>query len=435
MNFNVFSIEYLDLVCAAEVIHDANDIDGFTVVICLGQQIAVAVTQHDGTYVHHHVTGLAGQGHGAIIVAAIVGGVDVDDLQVLHGHRGAHEQVSIGKGLRLGLLAVQRGHDLDVDGAAGKQGGINLGVSGLVTLAEFDGVAGIIGLELAVVDIGYLPGAAGLVVLHRAYHADTVAHLEDVQQLAGGVAVVHGHAVVLVGLSIVLLNVHGVIAVVGDDALKGDLHIVIQRDVGAQTLQIDLIGVAVVEIGVLLAGEDVELLQLSLLEGGRGSFAVAVVDRAAGDGQTVLDQLQIQAAVVGGVGVLVPYPHGIAIAGGIRIPLIVVRLDHDLLGAGQLLFGKTGGFFAPLFDLTGRLGGVNTQITCLQHAVTADAGGNKEVGGVTVNVILDGDLLLQGGGVQIQLGLGHVVLDLRLLLTAVAAAAHQAGQQHTAQHQ
>ena len=53
---------------------------------------------------------------------------------------------------------------------------------------------------------------------------------------------------------------------------------------GAQLLQSQFNGIAVVEIGVLLTGMDIQLLCLCLINGSSTSGAVAVIERAGSNG-------------------------------------------------------------------------------------------------------------------------------------------------------
>ena len=415
MHGDIFRGEYFDLIIAAEIVNDAVDIDGPVQQIGFREQLTVVLAQNDGSDIHGDALGAgAGQGHGAIGITAVVGGVDPVDDQVLHTDGGAHGQICIGEALGGGLLAAQLVHDLQLHLRRGEGSGIGELVGGAVALTDLDGVAGIHGLELTVLQTGNLPGSAGFVVSNRTHDASQVANLQVVQQLAGLEAIVHGNTVVHLGLLVKALHIDGVVVIAGDHAFESDLAVFVQGDVGAQTLQVHLVSITVEEIGIFVGVENIDLLCFCLLECLGGHFAVALAHIAAGDGQTVLDQLQVQAAVIIGFSGLIPDPNQMTAAGGVHIPLGIVGFHNDGGGILQSFLGEGGGLLAPGLDLAGGLGGVDAEITGLQDTVFADVSGNIKVGGITVDIAAHGDFSLERTGIAVQLGLAHIVHDLQL---------------------
>ena len=152
-----------------------------------------------------------------------------------------------------------------------------------------------------------------------------------------------------------------------------------------------------------------QLVCLGLLNGGHADLAVLVVSRAGSQGKTVLQQLDIQVAV--GIAALghVPDPNQIAAAGGVQVPVAVLGLNVNGGCGRELLLGKGGSLLTPLLDLAGGLGSVDGQVTGLQQTGLVHFGGNMEMGGVAVHEISDGDFLLGGLGIEIQLHLCGIV--------------------------
>ena len=305
-------------------------------------------------------------------------------------------------------------------------------------------VAGIIGIHDTVVQVRDLPCAAGFVILQAAYDTNFIANCQDLKALAVEVvAVVDGHAVVHVGFCVIAFHVNTIVVIGGNDTLKGNLHAVVSFGIGPQLLQGQLLSLAVVEVRVLLTGVDIQLLRFGLVNGLQADLAVAVVAGVAGDSQTLLQDLNVQVPVLFTVCGLIPDPAQITVTGGVSIPGCGIRLNNDRGCGGKLFLGKGGGLLAILLDLTGGLGGVYCQVTSLQHTAGHYGRRNIEVGGVTVNKLLNGNLLLGSTGGRIQLNGSGVVHYLcrwdrgggvgsGLLLALVAAGE---GGEHQAQKQ
>ena len=214
MNSNIVGGEYFDLIGTVVVIDDAADIDGLTHVGVCRDGVAVGVLQDGGTHIDHASVGsLTGQGHGALGGAVLIGGgVDVNDLQILHRQGGAHDQLSVGEFITA-FLALDG--DLALEGS-----GICQHIGRLVAFAELLQVVGIIGLHDTVAHVGDLPGAAALVELDRAHDADLVAHLQDLQ--AGGAeveAVVDIHTEVQAGFGIQAFHINAVVVLLSKDVV------------------------------------------------------------------------------------------------------------------------------------------------------------------------------------------------------------------------
>ena len=408
LNTDIILGEYFDLIGAVEVVHNALDTDGLAFVGICGDQLAVLVHENSGAHIDGAAVHPAGQGKGALGCAVFLGGgVGIHHKQVLHFNGGAHGHGGIGS--RFGIALFIGEGDLafqELFSGGGDEGR-------LVTLADLLNIAGIVGLHEAVVQVGDLVGATGFIILDGTHDADLVAHIQDIQTLAVQViAIVDGHTVVHIRFGIVSFHIDAVAVVDGDNTVEGNLHAVVGFHITAQLLQSQLHSFAVVEFRVLLAGVDIELLCLCLVDGCHADVAVLIVGGAAGDGQTVLQDLNVQVAVgIGALG-LVPDPDQVTVAGGIGFPGGGLRFDDDGGSGGQLLLGEGGSLLTVLLDLAGGLGGVDGQVAALQDAAGHHGGGHKEVGGITVDEHLDRDLFLGRGGVHVQFHLTGIVHNL-----------------------
>ena len=265
-------------------------------------------------------------------------------------------------------------------------------------------VARIFGLHHPVVQVGDLPGAAGGVILDRAHDTDLVANGQNLQADAGQiVAVVDLHTVPQIGLGVIGLHIDRAVVVHGDHAVKGHLDAVVGFGVGTQLLDGQLHGIAVVEVRVFLAGKHIELQILCLVQGAHADAAILIVGGGGTDGQSFLQQLHIEVAVLGLTGIPVPDPGQMAASGGVGFPVFVLGFQHDGFGSGQLCFGKLRGLFAVFFDLAGGFRGIHCQKSGLEHAIRHHIRGNVEVDRVAVHMGLDSSLGLAGDGAHVQL--------------------------------
>ena len=273
-----------------------------------------------------------------------------------------------------------------------------------MALAELLDIAGIIGLHHPVVQIGDLPGSAALIVLDGTHDPDLIAHGQDVQTGAvKAVAVVNVDAVIQAAFRVLGFHIDALGAGIGNDHTgECHLHAAVVGNVGTQLPESQFHGIAVVVIGIRLSGVQVLLKVLAFRNGSHTGFAVAVLGRTVGTGQTLLQQLHIQIFIALILGGPVPYPDQIPVTGGVRVPGSGFRFDHNGSSCGQLFPGVVGGGLAVFLDLAGGFRGVDRQEPGLQHIVCHDGFGNMEMDRVAVHKILDGDLLLRSLGVHVQ---------------------------------
>ena len=277
-------------------------------------------------------------------------------------------------------------------------------------------VAGIVGLHGTVAQAGDLPGAASFVILDSTHNADLIAHGEDLQTLTVQVvAIVNSHAVVDIVFAVVIFHVDSLAVLTGDNAVESDLHTIVLFNVVSQFAEGQLHCITIVELGVRLTGEHIELIGLCLVDGSHAGLAVAAGAGIVGDGQTVLQDLQVQVAVGIAVSGLIPNPDQVAVAGRVCIPGRSLRFNDDRGSLSQGILGEAGSCFAIFLDLAGGLRSVDGQETALQHAGGHDRMRNIEMHGISVNIGLDGDFLLGGVSGHIQHFLAGIIDPLGLL--------------------
>ena len=141
--------------------------------------------------------------------------------------------------------------------------------------------------------------------------------------------------------------------------------------------------------------------------------AVAIAAGVGSNGKAVLQNLNIQIAVLVGISRLVPNPNQISAAGGVCVPGSGVGLQNNGSCFFQSLLGEVGSGFAVLLDLTGGLRGVNGKEATLQDTALHHIAGDIEMYRIAVNIGLDGNFLLQRFRGHIQLGLRHIVHKFR----------------------
>ena len=278
------------------------------------------------------------------------------------------------------------------------------------------------------------------------HNADFLADDQDFVLQVGmcAVTVVDIHTVVHIGLFIISLNVHTLLAAVANDN-TGECHsnAFVVGDVSAQFLQGNFHGSAIVEVRILLIGIDMQLVGFCLCDGSSTSGAVTVCRRVGGQSQTILQDFDVQIAVLGRLRSLVPDPNQVTRTGGVGIPGSVIRLDDDGGCGGQLLLGEVGSGLAVGLDLTGGLGGIDGQVTGLQNTIGHDGGRHIEVGGITVDEGMNSGFHLNGIAVHIQSDGSSVVHAGARTLGATAlgallfllAASGQAGSEDTQSQQ
>ena len=171
--------------------------------------------------------------------------------------------------------------------------------------------------------------------------------------------------------------------------------------------------IAVIEIRIGLTGEDVELAVSRLRHRRNAGIAIAIVGCGVRHGQSVLQQLNVEIAVIGGLIRLIPDPHQIPPAGGIQIPVVVVGFNHDGYRRGQLFLGKGRGLFAIFLNFAGAFGGVDSQVARLEHAAGHQRLRHGKVGSVAVHIGSHRDRLPQGCAGRAQMHGSGIVHPLR----------------------
>ena len=159
---------------------------------------------------------------------------------------------------------------------------------------------------------------------------------------------------------------------------------------------------------------NVQLLRLGLRNGGQRVAAVAIAAGVGGNSQAVLQNFQIQIAVVSHVCGLVPDPNKVTAAGGVCVPLVGIGLQNDRTRLGKGFLGKLGSGLAVFLDFAGGLRGVDGQESCLQHAAGHHRLRHIEMNRVAVNEVFDRYFLLQRRRTHVQLYGSSVVNNLNL---------------------
>ena len=171
--------------------------------------------------------------------------------------------------------------------------------------------------------------------------------------------------------------------------------------------------ITVIEIGIGLAGEDVELAVSRLRHRRNTGIAIAIIGCRVRHSQAVLQQLNVQIAVIGGFIRLIPDPHQIPPASGIQVPMVVVGFNHDGYRRRQLFLGKGRGLFAIFLNFAGAFGGINSQVARLEHAAGHHRLRHGKMGGVAVHIGSHRDRLPQGCTGRAQMHGSGIVHPLR----------------------
>ena len=108
-----------------------------------------------------------------------------------------------------------------------------------------------------------------------------------------------------------------------------------------------------------------------------------------------MQQLYIKVAVFAGLFGLIPYPNKVSAAGGVEIPIPVVRFDHYGMGTGQLFLCKFGRRLAVFLYFAGGFRRIYADKAGLQHAGGHYAFRHEEMHGVAVHERLYRNLLLR----------------------------------------
>ena len=435
--------EHFDLVSSIVVVHNTLNINGLTFVNVSLDHVSILANQHGGTNVNILTVNHTGQRECTLRGAAFcIGSVGVHNLQALHFNGGAHCHCSVFINCLVALIID--GGNLTVQESVCSR----FKERRLISFADLLDVAGIIRLHHTVVQVRNLISTAGFVVLNRANNADFIAHTQDFHTLTVQIiAVVNRHTIVHICFSVVCFHINAVAVINSDNAVESDLHIGILLNIGAQLLQGQLNCITIVEIGVLLAGVDIQLLSLCLCNRSHTGCAVLIVGRIAGDCQTVLQQFNIQIAVFAVFLGFVPNPSQIAVTGGICFPCSSFAFQHDRNSIRKLFLRKVGCFLAIFFDLAGGFRSVDRQITALQDAACNHGRRNMEMGCIAINELLDRSFLLDGCGVHIQLYRRSIVNDFcncrsrrfgrlcscRIFCCRLPTAGHQAGYEDQSQ--
>ena len=148
---------------------------------------------------------------------------------------------------------------------------------------------------------------------------------------------------------------------------------------------------------------NVELVRGSLIEDLIAEVRVARFRDLGRNRKTVLEDLEVKAAVIRHLCGLIPYPYEVSVAGGVGIPSVAVGLQNNGGRLHQGFLGIIGCLFAPGLDLTRGLGSVDSEVSCLEKSRVNNGGGNVEMRGVTVNVGLDGCFGMCSSRVRIKL--------------------------------
>ena len=191
--------------------------------------------------------------------------------------------------------------------------------------------------------------------------------------------------------------------------------------------------IAIIEIGIGLAGEDVELAVSRLRHRRNAGIAIAIIGCGVRHSQAVLQQLNVQIAVTGGFVRLIPDPHQIPSASGIQIPVVVVGFNHDGYRRGQLFLGKGRSLFAIFLNFAGAFGGVDSQVARLEHAAGHQRLRHGKVGGVAVHIGSHRDRLPQGCAGRAQMHGSGIVHPLRRRALGHGGRGRQGKQQHDQQ--
>ena len=273
-----------------------------------------------------------------------------------------------------------------------------------MAFAELLDIVGVIGLHGAVAQAGNLPGAAGFIILHGAHDTHFITRIEDLHAVAiEAVAIIDAHAVVHIGFAVINFHIAALVGIHGDNTGEGHLLAIVGADIAAQLLQIQFHSIAVVEIGVRLAGEHIQFQCSCLHQRGLRIAAIVIAAGVGGNGQAVLQQFQVQIAVVLVFCGLIPDPDQVTAAGGVRIPSGGIGFQKDGNGIFQLLSGKLGSCLAILFDFAGGFRGVDRQEARLKHAAGHHIFRNMEMDCIAVYKGFDRNLLLQGEGIHVEL--------------------------------
>ena len=137
---------------------------------------------------------------------------------------------------------------------------------------------------------------------------------------------------------------------------------------------------------------DKDTLSTGILEYGDTVYYALVDDTAAAPvfDYALVEKLKVKVSVIFHLCGLVPNPNEISLAGGICIPLVVVRLDDDRGRCLELGSGVARCELTPRLDLAGGLGSVYAKVSCLEYAGLGHRSRNVEVSGITVYVEFNG---------------------------------------------